>query len=137
MCKNFEICNPLTTHGIAIISLYMAQLQRVNNNQSNHSNDSFWFINVQIFLCKVQKDKVPKIHMETAMLYELHLCNFMSSFMITDFHCIYIQLCDLFMLAKWLFNFLKLCNPHSLCYLALFTHPFLYKTHEFCQSFWK
>jgi len=30
--------------------------------------------------------------METAMLYELHLCNFMSSFMITDFHCIYIQL---------------------------------------------
>ena len=36
MYKNFEVCNPLTTHGIAILSLYMTQLQGVNNNQSNH-----------------------------------------------------------------------------------------------------
>jgi len=69
MYKNFEIRNPLTTHGIAIISLYMTLLQRVNINQSNYSNDSFWFINIQIFLCEVQKDNVSRIHMETAMLY--------------------------------------------------------------------
>jgi len=42
MYKNFEIHNLSTTHGIAIISLYMTQQQMVNNNQSNHSNDFFF-----------------------------------------------------------------------------------------------